>query len=48
MNLKGEEKENFMRKRTLTSKGVKNIEENIITIQVLKNKDFLRKQLIAL
>jgi len=39
-NLKGEERESFIRKRTLISKGGRNIEENIITKQVIKNEDF--------
>ena len=47
-NLKGEEKENFIRKRVLISKGERSIEENIITNQVLKNEDILGKQLIVL
>jgi len=46
--LKKEGKENSIRKRVLTSKEAKNIEENIITNQVLKNVDFLGKQLIIL
>jgi len=36
-----------MRKRALISKGERNIGENIITSQVLKNVDFLGKQLIV-
>ena len=50
-SLTGNEKENFMRKRALISKGERNIEENIITNQVLKNEDFfffLGKQLVVL
>jgi len=41
------EKESFIRKRVLTNKGERNIGENIITSQVLKNVDFLEKQLIV-
>ena len=37
---KREEKENFIRKRVLISKGERNIGENIITSQVLKNVVF--------
>ena len=37
-----------MRNGDWTSKGVRNIEENIITNQVLKNIDFLGKQVIVL
>ena len=47
-NLKGEEKDNFVRKRALRSKEERNIEENIITSQVLKNEVFLGKQLIVM
>ena len=42
-NLTKEEKENYIRKRVLTSREAKNIEENITTNQVLKNVDFLEK-----
>ena len=42
-NLKGEEKENFIRKKALTSKGKRNIKENIITNQTLKTCRFFRK-----
>jgi len=45
MNLTREEKEIFLRKRALTSKGKKNIKENIITNQVLKGVDSLEKLL---
>ena len=47
-NLKGEDKENFTRKRALTSKRKRNIKENVITNQTLKNEDFLGKPLIVL
>jgi len=47
-NLKGEEKENSIRKRALISKGERNVEENITINEVLKNEDFLGKQLIVL
>jgi len=46
--MKEDERENFIRKRALISKGERNIEENIITNQVLENKDFLGKQVIVL
>jgi len=36
-------KKKFIRKRALISKGERNIKENIITNQVLKNVDFLEK-----
>jgi len=45
--MRKEEKENSIRKRALTSRKAKNIEENITTNQVLKNIDFLGKLLIA-
>ena len=41
-------KKNSIRKRALTSNGVRNIEENIIINQVLKNEDFLGKQFIVM
>ena len=37
-------KEKFLRKRALTSKGKKNIKENIFTSEVLKGIDSLEKQ----
>ena len=40
-------KRKFYQKRALTSREAKNIEENIITNQVLKNIDFLGKLPIA-
>ena len=46
-NLKKEERENSIRRRVLTSREAKNIEENTITNLVLKNVDFLGKLLIA-
>ena len=45
--LKREEQENSIRKKSLTNKGVRNIKENIMTNQVLKNKEFLEKSLTA-
>jgi len=47
MNLTREEKKKFSRKRALISKAEKNIEENIITSQVLKGIDSLKKLLIV-
>ena len=47
-NLRREEKENFIRKRVLTSKGEKHTKENIITNQAAKDEDFLEKLLIVL
>ena len=46
-NLKDDDKVSFIRKKALTSKGEKNIEESIITNQILKNEDFLEKLLIT-
>ena len=46
--MKGEEKENFIRKRALTSKWDKNTKENIITNQAPKNEDFLEMLLSVL
>ena len=41
--MRGEEKENLVRKRDLTSKRDRNIKESVTTNQTLKNKDFLEK-----
>ena len=46
--MKGKEKENFIRKRALITKGERNTEENITTNQVVKNVDFLGKLLIVM
>ena len=46
--MKEDERENFIRKRALISKGERNIGESIITNQVLKNVDFLGMLLTAL
>jgi len=42
-SLHGEEKENFLRKRALTSKEEKNIKESIFKNQVLESISFLGK-----
>jgi len=47
-NLRGEEKENFIRKRALTSRDDRNIKENIIINQAQKNEKFLAEPLIVL
>jgi len=49
MNLTKEERQGliFFKKRPLTSKGVRNTKENIITGQVLKSIDVLEKLLIV-
>ena len=46
--MREDEKESFIRKKALISKGERNIKENIITNQVLKNGDFLGNALIVL
>jgi len=46
MNLKEKEREIFLRKRALTSKGEKNIKKNIITSQVPKSINSPLKLLI--
>ena len=45
--IRKEKKENFTRKRALTSKRERNIKENIITNQDLKTKIFLEYSLIV-
>ena len=45
-SLKNKGKENSIRKRALTSNGVRNTEDNIIINQVLKSEDFWESRLL--
>ena len=42
-SLKGDVRENFIRKKALISRVARNIQKNIVTNQVLNNEDFFRK-----